>query len=227
MQRVIKYFLPSLSLSLAQGAKVLWPVIFLLPFALWNFTSDVVSYFRYGAPIGQIWYVFSKLFGLYAILLLWYQAISTLLKNTNYSRALPRWTFLRHRALGCLTVLTIIVHITCFVTATSLRKDVIAWTLLLPNFQDFYHMAITLGLFSFLILLMAILAAVLRKYISVIWRTIHRSMIFVVVLGLIHGYLIGTETRYGLYEWFYGALMLVLLVVLILRWQIVKEPRVI
>ena len=36
-----------------------------------------------------------------------------------------------------------------------------------------------------------------------IWRWFHRSMMVVVGAGLIHGYLIGTETRYCFYEIFY------------------------
>jgi len=208
------------------GKKLLWPSIFILPFTLWHFTSDVLNYFRYGAPTGQIWYVFSKLFGLYAVLLLWYQALSTLLKNTLYASVLPRWTFLRHRTLGSLTLLAVMIHIACFVTAVSLRKESVAWGLLLPDFRDFYHTAITVGLFGFLISLVAITAAFLRRRLPMIWQTIHRGMVAVVMLGLVHGYLIGTETRYGLYEFFYFALLVTLLLSLALRWQLRKEKKI-
>ncbi len=223
MQSLVKIFQPSLSLSSKSVTNVLWPVVFVLPFALWHFTSDVMSYFRYGAPTGQLWYVFSKLFALYAVLLLWYQVLSTLLKGTRYHALFPTWTFLRHRTIGSLTLLTIMVHIACFVTAASLRKETIAWGLLLPDFHDFYHAAITIGLFGFFIVWIAIGAAILRRRFPTVWKIIHRSMVLVVGLGLVHGYLIGTETRYGLYEIFYCALMVTLLMALVLRWQVIRR----
>ncbi|MBL1275070.1 MAG: ferric reductase-like transmembrane domain-containing protein [Ectothiorhodospiraceae bacterium] len=201
-------------------------MIFILPFTLWHFTSDVVSYFRYGAPAGQLWYVFSKLFALYAVLLLWYQGLSTLLKDTHYSTLFSTWGFLRHRIIGCLTLLLIVSHIVCFVTAVSLRKETFAWGLLLPDFQDFYHMAISIGLFGFFTLLIAISAALLRERFPSVWKMTHRSMILVVGLGLVHGYLIGTETRYGLYEIFYCALIVTLLIALLLRWQVIKSKSI-
>ena len=58
-----------------------WAVIFILPLCLWHHTSGVYTYFRYGAPDGQIAYVFSKLLALYGVQLLWYQALSTLLSG--------------------------------------------------------------------------------------------------------------------------------------------------
>ena len=220
-KNLVRKLPPSLTLFFSScGKKLVWPTVFILPFALWHFTSDVLSYVRYGAPTGQIGYVFSKLFGLYAVLLLWYQAVSTLLKNTAYASALPQWTFLRHRTLGSLTLLTIILHIVCFVTAVSLRKETIAWGLLLPDFKDFYHTAITVGLFGFVISLVAMAAALLRRRFPMVWQTIHRAMVLVVLLGLVHGYLIGTETRYGLYEIFYCTLILTLLLAIALRWRL-------
>lgn len=226
MSSLVKTLQPSLSPSSKYVINVLWLVVFILPFILWNFTSDVVSYFRYGAPIGQIWYVFSKLFALYAVLLLWYQVLFTLLKGTHYYGLFPTWSFLRHRIIGSLTLLLIVSHIACFVTAVSLRKDMPAWGLLLPDFRDFYHTAITVGLFGFFILLIAIGAALLRERFPSVWKMTHRSMILVVGLGLVHSYLIGTETRYGYYELFYGALMMTLLIALVLRWQTIGRQSV-
>jgi DMSO/TMAO reductase YedYZ heme-binding membrane subunit len=202
-----------------------WLIIFLLPLLLWRSTSDVISYFRYGAPSGQIWYVFSKLFALYAVLMLWYQSLNTLLKETRFSNLFPRWNFLHHRILGSLTFLTIFLHIACFIIAVSLRKETIAWSLLLPDFSDFYHTSITIGLFAFLISLVALTAAVLRKHLPVKWKKMHRGMLLVVALGLGHGYLIGTETRYSIYEWFYGMIALTWLIALYLRWPLLKERR--
>jgi len=130
MYRILRLFQPSLSFSYNHIGRLLWPMIFIFPFALWQFTSDVFSYFSYGAPTGQLWYVFSKLFALYAILLLWYQALSTLLKDSLYTRLFPSWSFLRHRTVGSVTLAVVVLHIACFVIAVSLRKETIAWGLL-------------------------------------------------------------------------------------------------
>lgn len=226
MQSLVKNIQPlCFPFAFHYGKKLLWPVVFILPFMLWHFTSDVIHYFRYGAPPGQIWYVFSKLFGLYGVLLLWYQAASTLLKNTPYASVFPRWTFLQHRFLGSFTLMAITLHIACFVTAVSLRKETLALGLLLPDFRDFFHTAITIGLFGFFIALGAMVAAMLRQRLPRVWRGLHRSMVLVVVLGLVHGYLIGTETRYGWYEIFYGTLLVTMLLAAVLRWQSQKEQR--
>ncbi|MEW5250938.1 hypothetical protein [Microbulbifer discodermiae] len=208
-----------------RSARPFWIAVFVLPLCLWHITSDVYVYFRYGAPSGQIWYVFSKLFGLYGALLLWYQVVSTLLKKTRYACVLPRWTLLRHRYLGGMTLLFVAGHVAFFVTAVSLRKGVFAGSLLLPDFRDFYHSAITLGLVAKLLLLVAVLAAMGRKYIPGVWKMMHRGMFIVVALGLVHGFLIGTETRYGLYEIFYCALMTAIGVALWLRWREAEEIR--
>ncbi|ODS23281.1 hypothetical protein AB835_09680 [Candidatus Endobugula sertula] len=205
------------------ATKIFWLTIFIAPLYLWHMTSDIYRYFLYGAPAGQIWYVLSKLLDLYGALLLWYQVLSSLLRTTVYANALPRWTCLHHRILGSLILLIITGHITFFVTDVSLRRELFVWQLLLPDVRDFYHTAITVGLFGFLIAIVAVIAAVLRKYLAACWKTIHRSMLVVVALGLVHGFLIGTETRYGFYEIFYCALMVSLFIALILRWRQSQE----
>jgi len=219
MQSFIKPFQPLLPLRLESVSRLCWLVIFMLPLCLWSLTTDVYSYARYGAPAGQIWYVFSKLLGLYGALLLWYQALSVLLKETRYAIALPRWTFLRHRILGSLTLLAIMSHMICFIVAVSLRKETIAWELLLPDFRDFYHTAITVGLCGFFMALLAVFAAILRKRWPDTWKMMHRGLLVVVALGLVHGFLIGTDTRYGLYGLFYCALMVTLCLALLLKFQ--------
>ncbi len=214
---LLKSPLPILSFRHSVLAQMGWAVIFLLPLCLWHYTSDVYSYYRYGAPVGQIWYVFSKLFGLYAALFLWFQVVSSVLSITSYRVGLPQWTLLRHQYLGCIVFVSMVLHIAFFVIAVSLRKEAFAWFLLLPNISDFYHAVITVGLLAFVMALLAVLSAVLRKKMPQFWRYLHRAMMFVVALGLIHGFLIGTETRYGLYKGFYCMLIVTFLAAFFLR----------
>lgn len=196
-----------------------WLGVLLLPFLLWQSTSDVYTYIVHGAPVGQIWYVFSKLFGLYGVLLLWFQGMFTLLKETKYSILFPVWSLFWHRYFGGLTLVIIIAHIACFVTAVSLREVAFAGGLLLPNFSDFYRASITVGLLGFALALIAVLFAAARRHFSDVWIFVHRLMMLVVLFGLVHSLLIGTETRYGLYEYFYSALILAFLVALLIRWN--------
>lgn len=200
--------------------RVVWIIILTLPWAWWYSTTEVVGYAVYGAPSGQLWYVFSKLFGLYAAVLLWLQVLCGLLKPTPYAAWLPLWARSRHAILGGLTALIIASHIGSFVTAVSLRKNTVEWPLLLPNFSDFYHASITVGLTAFFLLLVAITAALLRRRMSHVWRWVHRLMLGVVALGLLHGFLIGTETRDGFYTAFYGALVLSCAAALLARWRL-------
>ena len=89
----------------------------------------------------------------------------------------------------------------------------------------YYPSAITIGLVGFFIALTAVAAALLRSCFPIVWQGLHRAMLLVVLLGLVHGYLIGTETRYGLYQFFYYGLMLTLLLALILRWRFLWGDR--
>lgn len=169
--------------------------------------------------------MFSKLFALYAALLLWYQGVSSLLKSTPYAALLPAWNFLRHRALGLLTLCAVVLHIACFVTAVSLRKETLAVGLLWLDFRDFYHSAITLGLVAFWLSLLAVVAAVLRQRYPSVWRYIHRFMLAVIVMGLVHGYLIGTETRYGVYEIVYLSLFASFCAAMVYRWHQRRQAK--
>ncbi|GGX65960.1 hypothetical protein [Saccharospirillum salsuginis] len=199
--------------------RMIWIAILILPWAWWYSTTDVTTYWQYGAPPGQVWYVLSKLFGLYAAVLLWLQALCGLLKPTPYAAWLPSWARARHGILGAISVLVVTAHIGSFVMAVSLRKNSIEWPLLLPNVKDFYHASITVGLTAFFLLLLAATAAGLRNRIGPIWRRVHRLMPGVIALGLLHGFLIGTETRYGFYTVFYSALALTFILALVARWR--------
>lgn len=216
--------LSRLSTSYVLG-RIGWTLLLATPWVWWQSTTDVPGYIKYGAPDGQVWYVFSKLLGLYAAVFLWLQALCGLLKPTPYRFLLPNWARSRHALLGGLTVLVLAAHIGSFITAVSLRKDRVEWTLLLPDFRDFYHTSITVGLAAFFLMLIAVMAAKLRRRLPEVWRWVHRLMLVVIALGLLHGFLIGTETRDGFYAVFYGGLAVTYLLALVLRWHLVKTGK--
>lgn len=216
--------LSRLSTSYALG-RLGWVLLLATPWIWWQSTTDVLGYFRYGAPDGQVWYVFSKLLGLYAAVFLWLQALCGLLKPTPYRILLPDWALSRHGLLGGLTALVLTAHIGSFITAVSLRKDRPEWTLLLPDFRDFYHTSITVGLTAFFLMLIAVVAATLRRRLPGVWRWVHRFMLAVIALGLLHGFLIGTETRDGFYTVFYGGLAATYLLALVLRYHLARARK--
>ncbi len=199
--------------------RMIWIAILTLPWAWWYSATNITAYWQYGAPQGQVWYVLSKLLGLYAALLLWLQALCGLLKPTWFGAWLPLWARTRHGILGGFTMLVVAGHVGSFVTAVSLRKNRFEWPLLLPNVSDFYHASITVGLTAFFLLLLAVTAALLRNKLRNVWCWFHRIVLGVVALGLLHGFLIGTETRDGFYTLFYSALALSFVAAVTLRWR--------
>lgn len=189
----------------------LWVSLLFCPLLLWWDSANVPDLYRYGAPAGQLYYVFAKLAGLYAVLALWLQAMGLLLRDSACQAMLPAWSMSRHRWIGRISVLAVVLHATLFITAVSLRQGGIAWGWFLPNVNGFYHTAASLGWLATVLMAAALMALAYRKRFPFTWRIVHRIMLAVVVLGFVHGYLIGTETRYGWYLYFYLGLAVCLL----------------
>jgi predicted ferric reductase len=103
--------------------------------------------------------------------------------------------------LGIATLLTAWAHFLLFVTAVSLRKDTIAYDLLLPEFgKGIYFIAVSLGWFAVIGLTLVALAGLLRSKSGGIWKHAHRLSLVVFLLALVHAQMIGSEARGG--TWF-------------------------
>lgn len=172
--------------------KIILIILFLIPTVVWlNNTGNPLLYLTKHVPIGQGFYVWSKLFGLYAVILFWLQATIGLLKNTKYQ---PQWISPAiHKWLGITLLLIIIFHVSSFITATTLRSGHLTSHLLLPNTEDYYHARITLGLLSFSLVVVTLLARkITTKNIRI---NLHRLSLPAFYLSAWHSLAIGTESR--------------------------------
>ena len=157
-------------------------------------TGDWVAYFRDNSLDGQFLYILSKLIGLYAIVLLWLQLMSGLLRI----RLFDGWRPLIHRNLGLVTLSLVVLHVTLFVAGVSIRNGHFAYKLLLPNlFGHYFQKIVALGVIALWLLIIATVCAVIRNRLPIVWKWGHRMMLVVFALGFMHSYLIGSEARSG------------------------------
>ena len=143
----------------------------------------------------------------YAFVLLWLQVMFGLLKHDPFSEyLLPQWSMGKHRLLGIATLLTAWAHFLLFVAAVSLRKDTIAYDLLLPEFgKGIYFIAVSLGWFALVGMTVVAVAGMLRNKTHGIWVLAHRFSLVVVLLALVHAQMIGSEAKGGV--WFFVHLL--------------------
>ena len=147
-------------------------------------------------------YILAKLAGMYAFILLWLQVMVALLKHDQlFGYLVPRWSPGRHRLLGIMTLLTAWTHFLCFFSAVSIRKDTIAYDLLMPEFEKgIYFFAVSLGWFALAGLTLVALTGLLRAKSQGIWVLAHRLSMAVFFVALVHAQMIGSETKSTL--WF-------------------------
>ena len=186
-------------------------VVVALPFAVWwNSLGDPAVYFSYATPPGQLLYVMSKLAALYAIVLALVQT------GMGMLRLLPlahNWavSYRVHRTLGIAVLAFVVAHVSLFVVAASLRTGKIASQWLLPNFDNYYNSAVSVGLIAAVILLLAVAAGMLRRWTALSTTWLHRLAVPAILLAMAHSLWIGTETRGLFVMMFYGVAVLALI----------------
>jgi len=145
-----------------------------------------------------------------------------LLKGDPWARyLLPPWTINVHRFLGVMTLMMAWAHFLLFFTAVSLRKDAIAYDLLLPELnKGYYFIGVSLGWFALVSLNLVALAGILRNRTGGIWTRIHRLSLAVFLATLVHAQMIGSEAKGGL--WMTVQLPLAALLILALARRLVR-----
>lgn len=174
---------------------VLWVIALGLPMFLWlNHTGNPFEYFKYSAPAGQITYLFSRLFGLYAFSLLIMQVILMLAKRVGYFH---NWKICGHRNLGIITLGLAALHAVLFVLAKSLRAGYFSYEVLIPSFSDgYYKAAVSLGVISSVFIVCSIISGVCKqkRKRSLYWfGTTHYIGYVVVISTFTHLVLIGSD----------------------------------
>jgi len=182
--------------------------------------EDISIYIDYETPPGQVYYVLSKLAGLYAVFLLWLQVVLAVVNGTPFGARFSFWNVKFHRNLGLVTFGCILLHTALFVIAVSLRKAHFAYEILLPNFSHgFYGYAVTLGVFAIYGLVVVVIAGYLRKRGIKNTKWLHRISVVALILTLTHCLLIGTETRYSLMIAIYTTMVGTLITALYYRYK--------
>ena len=191
------------------------------PLIVWLATvHHPLSYVRFGGmPPGQQLYLVAKLAGLLAFCLFWTQCVLALARHAPVVPGFPSSDLRLHRRLGLATAGLILVHVGCFVAATTMRTGHPAWDLLLPVFdQGFYKFNIGLGVVAFWLVCLTVFAGWRTSRGARRWKAIHLLWPAVFGLAFWHAFTIGTESRFGAMRYLVLALVASLAVALLARW---------
>lgn len=159
--------------------------------------SDIL---RNSAPDGQLFYLLSRLLGMYALIILCWQIISTLWQKVDIHKpAILKPAILKlksHIIIGSSMIVLMLLHSALFLTAVSTRNGQLSLQMLLPNFNsDYYSTAISFGVLALLFSLIAAMAGLLRKHFNGHWKFVHALMFIVMVLVFIHAWMIGSDVQ--------------------------------
>ncbi|MEX2962260.1 hypothetical protein [Microbulbifer sp. TYP-18] len=187
----VKYSLLAIALAAVGIPIVTW----------WLSVGNPLDYLSGQFPPGQSLYILSKLAGLLAIGLLGLQCLMALVKRLYTSRWSQvwegnRWSKWFHPLLGGLIFVLILLHVSLFFSAVTLRAGAPAWGLLLPRFdQGFYNRQVSLGLIAFVLLCLNVFAGWKLASGKGKWRIGHFLWILILPLSFIHALSIGSESR--------------------------------
>ncbi len=172
-----------------------------IPFIVWAISvGNLLDFFVLKYPPGQFIYLFSKLLGLYAFYFMTLQLILGLQgRRSQY--------FTYHPLVGAATALTVIGHFTTFIWAASLRTNHLVIDTLVPTFSHgFYKSAISYGAIAGYVLSIVIVAGILQRKWH-FFKMLHKLAWVVAILGWVHSFAIGTETRSSIIMVFYISLL--------------------
>lgn len=169
--------------------------IVFLPLIVWSRnTGNPFLYFTDFVPVGQGFYVLSKLAALISLLLFGVQALIGLF-HVKFSFANKQRV---HRWVGVSVLLMVLLHVSGFIAATSLRSGHFTGHFLLPDIDDYYHARITVGLVALILILSAVFARIWLSGTLQKWG--HLFAIPAFYLAAWHALSIGTESRHPIIQ---------------------------
>ncbi|MGR9116098.1 MAG: hypothetical protein ACU85E_10055 [Gammaproteobacteria bacterium] len=198
-----------------------WLLTFLFLIPGWVFfktEGDLSVYFLYQVPKGQFLYLLSKLCGLYAFFCFGLQLLQGLLASCGYNFLQSKNVSASHRHLGGWVLILLLLHISLFVVAVSLRNGHFAYKLLLPNFFESYYPAmVSWGLIAGCLLLLTVSAAIFFRSRRGLWLWGHRLAWPAFFLALYHSYSIGSETRIAPMPYIFALMLVSMLAAMLYR----------
>lgn len=192
---------------------------FFLAMLVWlDGVGNPFLYIIYPAPVGQFYFVWSKLFGLLAAVVLTLQAILGLLTGMLNSDERNRIVRI-HKLNGKIFVGVFGLHIGLFLLAASLRSGHFATKVLLLDFASYYSGRISLGLVAVLVLACTLLLPkLLYRFLPAgVSRFVHFMGVAAIPIVAVHAFSVGSETRSALAIAFYSLLAISLLMLLLVR----------
>lgn len=181
--------------------------------ATWAYNLIPINLTRWNEPPGQGFYLLSKLFGLLTIIALWWQILGAVLHHPTSSSIRLRG----HKHTAFLLLTAVVLHYALFVTAVYFRNQHFPLKLMYPVFDNYFKISVSLGWFAFVALLVVFFAAIFRSRLRNAWKYLHRLSYVVAVLGVSHGFMIGTETGYGPFSYLYLTMMASIFIAIVTR----------
>jgi hypothetical protein len=176
---------------------LIWILCLTIPMMAWLVSEgDISHYLTGGSPNGQGLYVFCKIVGLYAYLFLWLHIMAAMVRNTLFEGIFPSFNKSLHRLVGISLSIMMLAHALLFMSAVSLRKGSVSWSTLVPNFADYYHTLLGLGVTALWLLPVLIVTGLYtarnRSAINA-----HRLSFVIFAMIFVHGLGVGSETKNG------------------------------
>jgi DMSO/TMAO reductase YedYZ heme-binding membrane subunit len=181
--------------------------------ATWVNSVFPLNGWRWSEPPGQGFYLLSKLFGLLAVAAIWWQVLAAILNHPTVSSTRLRG----HSYMGVALMVAAVLHYLFFVSGVFLRNQAFPYALLYPVFDNYFKVSLSAGWFALICLVVTFAAAIFRRRLGVLWRLMHRFAYLAVILGVLHGFMIGTETGYGLFSYIYYFMIATIVVALVTR----------
>lgn len=207
-------------MSLSIALTLLAVGLLVAPLQTWLMLGgDVTEYLRYETLPGQVLYVLSKLSALFAIELIWLQAMLGLLRYRLMQRTSVTPVVWRrmHGTLGLTALAAIAAHVVLFVVGASMRNKVAVVDLLLPWGHGAYRTWVAFGAAALWLIVVGSVVQLARMFSAATRRRLHRLNLAAIALVGVHSLAIGSESRSGPMAWTYGAMAAMLLIALVVR----------
>jgi len=177
-----------------------WGILFLfclVPFmTLYASIGGADEIARAGAPDGQLIYLFSKLFGLCAFVLLFWQLITAMLSKFARQQIEYVAGSTVHIYFGAVLLMMAMFHVGFFVSAVSIRSGHLALHLLLPDITSgYYATALSFGVIALYLVIIAVCSGIVRKRFPAFSKVGHALIYITIPLILLHAFMVGSEVQ--------------------------------
>jgi DMSO/TMAO reductase YedYZ heme-binding membrane subunit len=136
----------------------------------------------------------------------------------TYKFATPVNAWLSHKYLGISFGITVIVHMLSLLFDKFIGFGL--GDLFVPFHSSYHQFLVSLGIFSFYILMVVILSSIfIRLQKPFLWRKIHYLVYPMFIIAFIHGLFLGTDSKLFILQMIYGVTGFVFIILILHRWK--------